>query len=402
MSILERYRSRLYRRSRSSRVVEVYENALKLFLDHKDLTAEDFADKIKSGNLDVVQELNLWLDHLNEKNLAPSTMKNYFYAVKKFVEVAAPNTQVNWGLVDLPKVWHVEEDRIPTKKELRSLLNYADLTDRVITLFAASSGVREATLAGLKVGDVDFESYKDVAVVRVKPEVAKGKTGYVTFITPEAKTVLQQYLDLRKRRGEKLDDNRPLLVSQRTKQHFTPGAIRVRWNRLLKRAAKTERKRTYYVLHFHTLRKFFRTNLELAGVSKAFTERLLGHKPYLDEAYFKPQIDMLAMQYRKAIPYLTIVEQAAEYEELRKRQLIDTARLLGFTEEKLRMLQEVLARAKNMDQAIEEFRKLQEDPQNNNHSKYKVVHGDDALLGYLHAGWELVKELNHDKYLLKK
>jgi len=78
MAVLETYRSRLYRRSRSERVVAVYENALRLFLGHKGLDAEALAEKVKDGSLDPVQELNLWLDVLSERKVAPSTMKNYF------------------------------------------------------------------------------------------------------------------------------------------------------------------------------------------------------------------------------------------------------------------------------------------------------------------------------------
>jgi len=312
----------------------------------------------------------------------------------------APDSEFKWKRVELPKIWIVEQDRIPTKRELREVLNHANLEDRVIALVAASSGVREGTLAKLSVEDVDFNSYSDVAVVTVKPEVSKGKVGHVTFITPEARNVLLQYLNLRKRRGEVLTEKSPLLRS-RTGNCYTPTGIRIRWLRLLKNADKAERERKYFSLHFHTLRKFFRTSLELAGVSKAFTERFLGHKPYLDQAYFKPQLDMLLTEYRKAIPHLTIVEQAAEYEEMRKKQLIDTARLLGFGDERIRRLEEVLARAKNVDEAIEEFKKLREEPGDPpKPNSVKIVRGEKELIKHLEQGWLLIKELNHDKYVV--
>ena len=63
------------------------------------------------------------------------------------------------------------------------------------------------------------------------------------------------------------------------------------------------------------------------------------------------------------IPQLTIIEPIGEYEEIRKRQLLDTARLLGFGEERLKRLEEVLAKSKNVDEAVEEFKKLQEEPE---------------------------------------
>jgi len=269
------------------------------------------------------------------------------------------------------------------------------LKDRAIVLLAVSSGLRVGTLAEIRVEDVDFDTFEDVALIRVQAEIAKERIKYVTFTTPEAKKVLKQYLDSRRRRGDKLS-------SESTVFNCGVRAIGMKWIRLLKKAGETEKGRTFYKLHFHTLRKYFRTNLELAGISKSFRERLLGHRgEYLDESYFKPQIQALLNEYMKAIPQLTILEPIGEYEEIRKRQLLDTARLLGFGEERLKRLEEVLARAKNVDEAIEEFKKLQEEPGDpSKRNNVKIVNGEKELIQHLENGWSLVKELNHHRYLV--
>lgn len=57
-------------------------------------------------------------------------------------------------------------------------------------------------MAGLNVGDVDFEAFQDVALIRVGPEIAKDRVGHPAFITPEARFALEQYIDSR-RRGAK-------------------------------------------------------------------------------------------------------------------------------------------------------------------------------------------------------
>lgn len=63
---------------------------------------------------------------------------------------------------------------------------------------------------------------------------------------------------------------------------------------------------------------------------------------------------------------------------------------------------EVLARAKNVDEAIDKFRRLQETPNSvNSNNHVKIVKGDKTLIEHLEGGWELVKELNHGKYLLR-
>ena len=78
---------------------------------------------------------------------------------------------------------------------------------------------------------------------------------------------------------------------------------------------------------------------------------------------------------------------------------MDTARLMGFGEEKLKRLEEVLERAKTTDEAIEEFKKLSENPGPHGNS-VKIVKSEQELLSHLENGWNLVKELNHDKYLI--
>jgi integrase len=82
--------------------------------------------------------------------------------------------------------------------------------------------------------------------------------------------------------------------------------LRSRWRRLLKSADLAEKKRKFHSLRLHTLRKYFRTRLEVANVPTGFIERMMGHKPYLDQAYLKPSEEELAERYRIGLPELAI------------------------------------------------------------------------------------------------
>jgi len=398
----ELFASRVFRKSRSESSVHTYVGAVKQFARFMGRESfDDLVEGIQSGEIDLVRSLNSWLDKLDQDNRSPQTQNVYYAATKKFVEVVLPDLEFKWKRVDLPTVYRVEEDRVPTKEELKTLMYHGSLKDKMITTFATSSGVRENTLGSLKVGDVDLETYEDVGVVYVKPLAVKGRAKYVTCITPEAKKFLQQYLEYRERLGEKIGPESSLT-------DVSVEGLRTRWHRLLKKAGKDEKIRTYHVLRMHTLRKFFRTSMELAGVSKSFTEKMMGHKGYLDQAYFKPAVDQIVNGYRKAIPNLTIMEEV-KYEQVRKRQLLDTARLLGFNEERLTRLEEALARAKNVDEAIVAFKKLK-DPEiaenngsyiNGNGYRAKVI-GEAELLAHVEQGWDVVKELNDGKFIVRK
>lgn len=399
--ILETYVNRIYRKSRSEKTVKTYLAGVRSFMEYVACkNGEELAAKLQG--MDVVNQVNGWLDKLNQEDCSPQTLRIYQAAIKKFVETVLPDLTVNWKRVELPRLWRVEEDRIPTKEELKQLLRHGNLEDKVMVCLAASSGIRAGTLVRLRVKDVDLETYPDVGVVYIHPETTKERVKYVTFITPETKKLLKEYLAYRKRKGENITGESPLLAKKKTLKGETDFyswvGLRTKWIRLVKKAGKTEKPRRFHALRMHTLRKFFRTSLELAGVGRAFIARLMGWKgEYMDESYFKPYIEQLLAEYRKAIPNLTIMEEPS-LEDMRKKQLLDTARLLGFPEERLKKLEEILAKTENLEEAIEHFRKLGENNQNNNH---KII-GENELIDYLNQGWQIVAELKDGRIIIRK
>ena len=86
-----------------------------------------------------------------------------------------------------------------------------------------------------------------------------------------------------------------------------------RWIAPLERAGLGQKTGKWRDYRLHTLRKYFRTALEYAGVSKSYRERMLGHAgEYLDLSYFSPEFGKLREQYRRAIPHLTVEEFVGE------------------------------------------------------------------------------------------
>lgn len=136
----------------------------------------------------------------------------------------------------------------------------------------------------------------------------------------------------------------------------------------------------------------------------------MGHKGlYLDMSYFKAEEPLHLAEYRKAIPHLTIYGKAKEEKELRTQMLLDFAKLQGYNPDQLKRLEDVLARAKNIDDAISEFRHLKDESvrklSNGNlkaNGVYSVIRGEAELVQRLNHGWSLVKALSQDKYLLEQ
>jgi hypothetical protein len=92
---------------------------------------------------------------------------------------------------------------------------------------------------------------------------------------------------------------------------------------------------------------------------------------------------------------------------LRVQIILDFAKLQGYEDNKLKRLEDVLARAKDVDEAISEFRKLEEGKQaqplknTDRHLKNIIVKGDNELLRKLEDGYSLVQPLDGEKFLMK-
>lgn len=401
------------RRMGSERSVENYVKAIRRFVAYLGFSDPETAlQKLLSGEIDALARADQFIDYALQK-YAHATVRNFLFGIKKWYEVNG--VKAEWEKIELPTSTETSEtDRSPSKEELKTLLTHASGSrDRATILILTSSGLRLGTLLSLKVGNVNFD-YPDVACIKVERQrgrkfVGKRSRGqgkvFYTFITAEAKEELKKYLEERKRAGEKLTSESPLIGDVYHKGKFlTIEDFQRVWYRLLKRAGLGEKSNKWYKLHLHTLRKYFRSNC--IGVDPSYREHWMGHKGgYLDDSYFRAEEERHLIEYRKAIPHLTVYSTPMEEEQLRKKSLLDFAKLQGFNEEKLRRLEDVLARSKNVDEAIKEFTRFKETEEskamNDGNGRYHIAHGEKELVQRLHDGWKLVQPLNGEKYLLQ-
>ena len=397
------------RRLGSEGTVENYVNYVAKFVKFLGFSNPEKAlADMQSGKVNAGEKMDAFIGYaLDELGKSHSTVRNYAFGVKKWLDLNG--VKVNWSKIEMPASTITrEEDRAPTKEDLKRLLNHASSSrDRSVIYVGTSSGLRIGTLLSLKVGDVDF-SYPDVARLTVERKRGR-KFGskrsrsagryFVTFITPEAKKALKQYLEEREAAGEDLTKQSPLIGDAYHKGQFqtVEGYERV-WARLLRRAGLAQKSQTWFKLHIHTLRKYFRSNC--VGVDASYRERWMGHKGlYLDMSYFKAEELLHLTEYRKAIPHLTIYALPMEEKKLRSQMLIDFAKLQGYEEDKLKRLEEVLARAKDVDEAIKEFRRFKDDAKK---GKFHIAKSEAELMNRLNSGWTLVQGINDDKFLLQK
>lgn len=364
-----------------------------------ELDPEEFLAEVKAGGIYPPEKLNNFFDGRSD---APKSLNVYAAAVKKLLQVnlsREDKKKIDWDDLELPKMRTVETDRAPTREVFkRALAESRGIRDRVVPLIALSSGMRIGSIARLTVGEVDLEEFPDVAVIRVAPDIAKGKVGYVTFLTKEAKSALTEYLEQRRRSGEEINDGSPLVATPAGGFYSAPRKLSTRWSNMLDRAGLGQKGRKHRIYHFHSLRKFFRTALERAGVSKSFRERLLGHSgEYLDASYFDPAFEELLASYRTAAMELTVHSPEIIGEERMatlEGELAETRKAFEALKDATvgRMMREL--EAKGVDTSKSPHELAVEMGIAEARPEQKVI-DEEGLVAHLSDGWRFVAQLNN-------
>jgi integrase len=95
----------------------------------------------KWGYACVVNFLQHQKDRCDKKEIAGSTVRGYYKAIKLFTEVN--DILISWSKIKrgLPRGRHYADDRIPTLDEIRKLIEYPDRRMKAIVYTMASSGI---------------------------------------------------------------------------------------------------------------------------------------------------------------------------------------------------------------------------------------------------------------------
>lgn len=222
-----------------------------------------------------------------------------------------------------------------TTEQIQKLLDICDERTKVIILIYASTGIRLAALPALKIGDLERINDPDLDLKLFKIRVYPGyKEEYITFCTPECSKVIDSYLEYRKRSGEELKDDAPLIREQfssdasdlfrvKNPKHITTDTIaKMLRLKIIQAGRKVDHlvdgknegfKYRKDIPLIHGFRKFFNTALMNADVHPSFKKLLMGHSVQLDEVYYDKGSDKsrakLLEEYSKAIDALTINEE---------------------------------------------------------------------------------------------
>lgn len=285
-----------------------------------------------------------WLIHLKEvQNLSYASISLYCTALHHFYDMN-DITGLNWKKIGsfIGENVKTVKDRPYTREEIGKLLDAAqDKRLKIAILLMCGSGLRIGSIAELKLRNLEPISKYGIYQITVYENT---KQEYITFCTPECASVIDTYLEYRKRNGDGLRPSEPLLrdefyindhIRAACPKTLSTFSLRARIFRLLVSSGVRERNlqlekvpngqteqdtRPPYerreVMQCHGLRKFFSTTCTLQGLPPLTVEVLMGHKALgLTGVYFKPTpIDLLEgndkmLGYASIMKYLTISDE---------------------------------------------------------------------------------------------
>jgi integrase len=286
----------------------------------------------------IQQDICNFITHFSKK-VAPGTLSLYVSVIQKFYTMNDITT-LNWKKIKSfePERVKVAEDRPYNHSEIKSLIDRATLRNKCIISLMASSGIRVGGIPSLRIRDLELIDEYSIYKTNV---YSRTRQSYFTFCSPETTTLINQYLDWRKRLGEHITVDSPLFRSEFNTQNISfskPKPISMKtiakviaqlWIDVGMHKPKIENEgyKRGEIMHCHGLRKFFETNAFKAGMDNIYIRRLLGQKSGLEDSYLKLSENELLEGDSRHIGYVGIIDQLTINEENRLKQENQTLKI---------------------------------------------------------------------------
>ena len=255
--------------------------------------------------------------YLKKKKLSYASVSTYVAAVNKFY--AMNDIILNWKKIRSFMGEHEKtvEDRPYTHSEIQTLIQHASPRNKSAILIMSSGGLRIGAISILRVRDLEpIDKYN---IYKVSIYSKSRKSRYFSFCTPECRKSIEDYIDYRKRWGERITEESPLFrtefnpdnsnvkpISADRGTHLIDKILRDTGLRKPPTEGKTQRN---HIMGNHGFRKFFETNAFKAGMDHMYLRRLMGQKSGLEDAYLKLSEEELLEGDSKHTGYIGIIDQ---------------------------------------------------------------------------------------------
>lgn len=289
---------------------KVYLRNLEYFM--KFCKAKDFNALLDIEPKSLQMKIEDYMIYLKDR-VSPNSVPTLYWPIQAFFEMN--DVMINWKKIRRLFPARVKKSGHDpwTTKDIQKMLEVStDIRSRALIHFVASTGVRIGAMQYMKLKHLEDmqNGCKSVLVYADDPEE------YYTFLTPEASSVLDRYLQKRKFDGEEMGPESPVFrklyqIGRAKAIPLGERGMSVIIQRYIKKAGLRSQEnkigRRYNIQQDHGFRKRFNTILKMnKSINSNLVEKMMGHKRGLDGVYLTPTVDELLEEFQKAIPELTI------------------------------------------------------------------------------------------------
>ena len=364
---------------------------------------------------------NLLLDavsDLEHKGYAGSYQQSILKAIRSWLAFNGRTITRKIKIKGAYETPSLAKERVPTQPELKkiflagnnqqraacSLLAHSGLRIQVLGNYKGTGGLRLGDLPGLKVEDKSIEFEQIPLQIVVRPGLSKAGHLYFTFLSQEGCDYLKDYLEERLRKGEKLNEDSPLITPKIPKRPFITS---IKVGDLIRKALR----KAGFEWRPYVLRSYFDTQLMLAESKgcclRDYRTFWMGHKGDIEHTYTTNKgklppdiIEDMREAYKKSQEFLqteVMIPKEKEIKDIFKKQFL---RMSGFSEEEAREFLEKNPSDEELKRVVRERllgNNLQRD--GNGKLRQKVVLLEE-LGKYLEEGWEFVTQLQDNKAIV--
>ncbi|MGI0073185.1 MAG: hypothetical protein ACREA3_05190 [Nitrosotalea sp.] len=387
-------------------------------------------DLVSIGKEDPKKLEDILHDHvtdLESKKYAPSYIEDILKAVRSwfsynYIEL---KRKIKIANSDIPVT--LQDEKVPSKQELKDILNAATRRARASISLMAFAGLRPQVLGkddgsdALRISDIpdlvvekDAVHFKRVpAMITVRQSLSKAGHKYITFLTSQGCQYLLGYLKGRIMTGESLGPDSPVIsvskgYDKKGGRTSNPIITTKCITAEIRDAIWSVKKARPYVL-----RSYFDTQLLLAEshgrIAHAYRQFFMGHKGDMESRYTTNKgrlsdemIEDMRRTFQQSEQFLSTDEiQEKDKKELLLEMWREQAKLYGINPLKIKI--EKQRDEEGTPGLDDEILAIKDAIVKSREERYegKLV-SEDELVAFIEQGWDIIKELQNGKVLVRK
>jgi site-specific recombinase XerD len=305
--------------------------------------AEDEEETVKRKRLRHINNYLVDFREDQERKVQSNTALTRLRAVcsfYKYYDIQIPNipNSLQKAQSDL------ERKKIPTKEDVRKILEYADAMEKAFILIEMSCGLSIIDLKDLKIRTFKDGYDPESEITTLHLIRAKTQYEFYTFLTPESSRAIWEYLHWRDRheiirgkdRYEKtkiVSEDHTIFIQSKVSNKYlethneslrklkNQDAFKERYQALNEVAGTSAGFGKYNLIRSHNLRRLCFSTLIANGATVFFADYIIGHEINSTQgAYYRADPKALKEEFKKYIPFLTVAKELdiSESEEFKR------------------------------------------------------------------------------------